>query len=137
MKSSVIHGALVAAVLAMVACGSSGGTTTTPTPVPSGVVSSNATQINILGERGGNSFTPNPAPSGLTTVQFMNTDGETHHIVANDGSFDSGNIAPGQASPVLSLTTDGTNYHCSIHPTMIGSMDATDGAPPPCRGAYC
>ncbi len=135
MKSAVLQGALIAAVLALVACGSSGSSSTS-TPAPSGVVS-NATQINILGERGANSFNPNPAPSGKVQLQWINTDNETHHIVANDGSFDSGDIAPGQTSKAINMTTDGTNYHCSIHPLMIGAVAATDGAPPQCRGDYC
>ena len=32
----------------------------------------------------------------------------------------------------------GTNYHCSIHPGMIGAVSAASGgAPPACTGAYC
>jgi plastocyanin len=136
MKSSVLSGTIAAAILSLVlaACGGGGGSGSNPT-APSGVV--NATQISILGERGGFSFNPNPAPSGKQQLQWKNTDSETHHIVANDGSFDSGDIAPGASSKVVSMTSDGTNYHCSIHPLMIGSVSANSGAPPECLGAYC
>jgi len=138
MKSSVLSGSIAAVLLAMVlsACGSSSNSTSTSPTTPSSV--SNATLISILGERGSGSFAPNPAPSGQQNLQWKNTDTETHHIVANDGSFDTGDIAPGATSSVVTMTSDGTNYHCTIHPTMIGSVNSSgSGAPPPCQGAYC
>ncbi len=135
MKSSVLQGSLVAAVLGLVACGSSGSSSPASTSPSSVVV--NATQISIVGDRGNLSFQPNPAPSGKQDLQWKNDDSVVHHIVANDGSFDSGDIAPGQTSKVVAMTTDGTNYHCTIHPLMVGAVSAADGAPPECRGAYC
>ena len=138
---SILTGSCLAAILAVVAaCGSSGGGSpqTQPSGVPSGGGNVNALTINILGDRGAGSFTPNPAPTGNSNLQFKNTDGVIHHIVANDGSFDSGDIAPGATSKVVSMTTDGTNYHCTIHPGMIGAVSSVaTGAPPPCRDAYC
>src|SRR5262252_7597903 len=96
---SILTGACVAAILAVVAaCGSSGGggsAQTQPSGVPSGGGNANAVTINILGDRGGNSFNPNPVPNGNNNLQWKNTDSVVHHIVANDGSFDSGDIAPG------------------------------------------
>jgi hypothetical protein len=55
----------------------------------------------------------------------------------NDGSLDTGDIAPGQTSAAVMMTNNGGNYHCTIHPAMIGSIKASSGAPPPCQGAYC
>ncbi|HUL72435.1 MAG TPA: hypothetical protein VLT86_05000 [Vicinamibacterales bacterium] len=138
MKSSVLSGVLAAAALSLVlaACGSSGGGDSSPA-APSNSSPSNVTLITILGEKGAGSFTPNPAPSGVNSLEFKNTDTETHHIVANDNSFDSGDILPGATSKVVSMSTDGTNYHCTIHPLMIGAVNASSGAPPDCRGAYC
>jgi len=41
----------------------------------------------------------------------------------NDGSFDSGAIAPGSSSSVMRLGAAG-GYHCIIHPTMMfGSIN--------------
>lgn len=137
---SILIGSCTAIVLAVVAaCGSSGGGTpqTQPSGVPSGGNNVNATSITILGDLGGASFTPNPAPSGNLDLVFKNNDTQIHHIVANDGSFDSGDILPGATSKAVSMSTDGTNYHCTIHPDMIGAVAAADGTPPPCRGAYC
>jgi plastocyanin len=136
---SILIGSCTAVVLAVVAAcgGSSGGGApqTQPSGVPSGN-NLNGTAISILGDRGGASFTPNPAPSGNSDLVFKNTDSQIHRIVANDGSFDSGDIAPG-ASKAVTMSSDGTNYHCMIHPDMIGAVAASDGQPPSCRGVYC
>jgi plastocyanin len=64
-------------------------------------------------------------------------DNKVHHIVLNDGSLDSGDIAPGATSAALKLGADGANYHCTIHPGMVGSIKKSDGAPPACDGPYC
>ena len=137
---SILIGSCTAIVLAVVAAcgGSSGGGSpqTQPSGVPSGGGNVNAATINILGDRGGASFDPNPAPSGNSNLAFKNNDTQIHRIVANDGSFDSGDIAPG-ATKTVSLASDGTNYHCTIHPDMIGAVSAADGAPPKCTGIYC
>ena len=53
-----------------------------------------------------------------TTVTWKNNDNTTHTATADDGSFDSGNIAPG-ASFSHTFSAAGTiAYHCSIHTTM-------------------
>jgi plastocyanin len=137
MRSIVFTCGAAALALIVSACGSSNGSNmgpTSPTPTPT----SNST-INIVGNRGAQSFSPNPspAPAAGQMVAWHNSDGATHRIVANDGSFDTGNIAPGAGSTPLQLKTDGANYHCSIHPSMIGAISASAGAPPPCTGQYC
>jgi plastocyanin len=94
--------------------------------------------VNIVGQQGNRSFNPNPVSLGSNhMVTFANTDNTTHRIVANDGSFDSGNIAAGASSAAMTVSTDGVNYHCSIHPTMIGAVNAANGSTPPCTGQYC
>ena len=57
-------------------------------------------------------------------VTWTNADGVTHRIVANDGSFDTGNIAPGETSAAMTVATDGARYHCSIHPSMVGAVNS-------------
>ena len=129
--------ALVAAALATGSCGGSDGGPTTPTttPPPGGTA---AVTINIVATGGAQSFTPNPATQMQSGgVAWRNSDGVVHRIVANDGSFDTGNIAPGATSGVITLNSDGTNYHCTLHPGMIGSVNASSGTPPPCTGIYC
>ena len=34
--------------------------------------------------------------------------------------------------------SNGANYHCTLHPDMVGAVSAASGAaPPPCEGQYC
>ena len=129
--------AVVVVALASWSCGGSGGSSSSPTapapPSPAAV-----TTISIQANNGSKSFSPNPG----TVVQgnmvvWQNSDSQTHHIVLNDGSLDTGDIAPGQSSPALRLAANGARYHCTIHPTMVGSINSSGGEPPPCSGDYC
>jgi plastocyanin len=78
-----------------------------------------------MGQRNDQSFNPNPAAivqGGL--VAWRNGDSTVHHIVMNDGSFDSGDIGPGATSKEMRLTSSGGQYHCTLHPTtMFGSIN--------------
>jgi plastocyanin len=93
--------------------------------------------INIVGQNGMQAFSPNPASFGGQQVVFKNNDSASHRIILNDGTVDTGDIAPGATSRAVTMPASGTNYHCSIHPGMIGSVAATGGPPPPCTGSYC
>jgi plastocyanin len=127
----------LALALASVGCGGGGGSTpTSPTPSGGGAA---AVTINIVATTGAQSFTPNPAAmTQAGTVAWQNGDALVHRIVANDGSFDTGDIAPGATSRAVQPSAAGTNYHCSFHPAMVGAIGSTQGAPPPpCTGPYC
>lgn len=138
MRSVLVagHGTLAVA-LVLAACG--GGSSGSPT-VPTSNVSTISTisTISILGERGSQSFSPNPAFPGGQMVVWRNDNGVTHRIVANDGSFDTGDIVTGTTSRMVQAPPGGLNYHCSIHPTtMFGAISgAGGGTPPPCTD-YC
>ena len=94
--------------------------------------------ISIAGERGSQSFSPNPASAGGRMVMWRNDDGVTHHIVANDGSFDTRDITPGAISTMVQMPQGGLNYHCSIHPTtMFGAIGGGGGEAPPACEDYC
>jgi hypothetical protein len=51
----------------------------------------------------------------------MNNDLVPHDIVFDDGR-PIGNLAPGQSSLPIALTTETASYHCTIHPTMVGQV---------------
>jgi plastocyanin len=114
------------------ACGSDSGSSTIA-PTTTGVGT-----INIVGQNGTQAFSPNPASFGGQMVAFKNNDSVTHRVILNDASIDTGDIAPGATSRAVQMPTSGTNYHCSIHPGMIGSVSGASGsAAPPCEGIYC
>ena len=127
----LLASALTVGFVAASACGGSGGSPTPTTPSPP------TPTISIVGQNGSQSFSPNPASFAGQQVVFKNNDGVTHRIVLNDGSLDTGDIAPGATSRAVTMPGTGTNYHCSLHTGMIGSVSAAGAAPPPCEGLYC
>ena len=140
MRAFVTASALVGMGLGVWGCGGSGyssggGTPTTPTPAPSGsgVVTINVVTINVA-----QSFSPNPASvlAGQMVV-WHNVDNITHHVVLNDRSVDTGDLGPGVSSQPMTIGgTGGGQYHCSIHPVMVGSINQPT-SPTPCQGQYC
>lgn len=57
-----------------------------------------------------------------TTVTFTNNDTTTHDVTANDGSYQSAFLAPGQSYARTYATAGTSPYHCSIHPMMVGTV---------------
>jgi plastocyanin len=59
------------------------------------------------------------------SVKWTNQDGATHTVTADDGAFDSGNLADGKS---FSFTFDQAGtfaYHCNIHQSMTGKVTVT------------
>ena len=132
MQSLFVRMWAVAAVATLVACGGDGGGTPTSPSSPAATVT-----ISITSQAGSQAFSPNPAQAAGQLTAFRNDDAFVHRVVLNDGSIDTGDIAPGATSRAVMMPAAGTNFHCSIHPTMIGSVNAAGQAPPPCVGIYC
>ena len=125
--------AAAAAIVAGLGASSCGGGKSSPTS-PS---APNVLTITITGQNGAQSFSPNPASAGGQMVVFRNTDNIVHRVQLNDGTLDTGNIAPGATSVAVLMPALGTNYHCTIHTTMIGAVNGTTSPPPACEGPYC
>jgi len=129
--------AVAALGLGVWGCSGSGytsGNPSTPTPSIPGVVT-----VNVVAVNGAQSFSPNPAslPAGQMIV-WHNVDSITHRVVLNDRSVDTGNLGPGTFSQPMAIGAAGGQYHCSIHPEMVGSVNQnTANMPPPCQGVYC
>jgi plastocyanin len=123
--------------LVAAACG--GGSSNPPSaPTPQPPSQPTTATIDIVGQNGTQAFSPNPANFGGQMVVFRNTHSVPHQVVLNDGTVDTGVIAPGATSRAVQMPTAGTNYHCSLHPGMIGSVSTAEGnQPPPCEGLYC
>ena len=135
----------LAVAVVSVSCGGGGGygggattPTPTPTPTPGGTGSGSVVTVTIRGVNGAQSFTPNPASCAAgQTVVFYNADSVTHRVVLDDQSVDTGSIAPGASSAPQQLGAVNKSYHCSLHPSMVGSLNsASTPDPPPCTG-YC
>ncbi len=68
------------------------------------------------------------APPSVTvsvgdTVTWTNTDAQTHTATADDESWDAGNITGNGGTGAVVFTTAGSYaYHCTIHPTMTGTV---------------
>lgn len=126
----IAAGAVVLAALASAAACGGGGSPSAP--APSGPIT-----ISIVGERGQQSFSPNPAMAAGQVVVFRNNDSVVHRVRLNDLSIDTGDIPPGATSRQIAMPAAGTNYHCSVHPSMVGSVGSANTGPPPCTGVYC
>jgi len=134
----LIYGTLGAVALAVFVAGCGGSSYSAPAPTPTPTPTPSANTISIVGQQGNRSFNPNPATlSSDGKMLFSNADRVTHHIVANDGSWDTGDLAAGATSASLTISGTGTNYHCSIHPSMVGAVSGSSGVTPPCSGLYC
>jgi plastocyanin len=113
---------------------SSGSASSPAAPTPS--TSNGVVTIDVVAINGAQSFSPNPAtlPAGQMVV-WHNVNNTTHRVVLNDGSVDTGNLAPGASSQPMAIGAAGGQYHCSIHPEMIGSLNQ-DTAPSSPAPAY-
>jgi plastocyanin len=125
--------AAAAAIVAGLGASSCGGGSSSPTtPSVPDVVT-----ITISRQNGAQSFSPNPVTAAGQMVVFRNSDSIIHRVQLNDGTLDTGNIAPGATSIAVLMPAAGTHYHCTIHPDMIGAVNSQGGPPPQCEGPYC
>ena len=97
-----------------------------PGPVPV------ALTISIVGSFGNSAFTPNPIQASVgDMIVWTNSDQTLHRIVLDDGTV-IGNVAPGESSVPMALMSATATYRCTIHPTMVGSVNgAAELDPPP------
>jgi plastocyanin len=129
-------GAMVAA-----SCGGGSAPTSPSTPPPGGGTGTQSTvTITITGQGGKLAFSPNPATIATgQLVVFKNSDTVVHHVMLDDGTSQTPDIAPGATSAPVAMGLSGsTTYHCIIHPGMVGGFNGAVAEPPPnCNQAYC
>jgi plastocyanin len=117
--------AVVGGIATAVACGGSSGYSSSPTapnPTPSPGGASADVTITINGMQGAQSYSPNPATvKAGQTVAWKNADAISH--TATGAGFDTGAIGSGQTSTPIKFSTAGSiDYHCSFHPSMVGTL---------------
>lgn len=78
------------------------------------------TDVSIVGL----AFTPATVTVEVgDTVTWANADGLPHTVTADDASFDSGFLGGG-ATFARTFTVEGSvTYHCTIHPSMTGTVE--------------
>jgi plastocyanin len=97
-------------------------------PTPMAVI------IDIVSSFGATAFNPNPTMANVgDQIVFTNSDMVLHHLVMDDGT-DLGDVAPGQSTAPTALMTPTASFHCTLHPTMVGSINMDP--PPPVVDPY-
>jgi len=76
---------------------------------------------------GSNAYDPNPLTISLAakrTVKWRNNDGAApnHTVTSDTGLFDSGNLSESNVFSFTFTATGTYTYHCSIHPSMTGTV---------------
>jgi plastocyanin len=72
------------------------------------------------------SFSPDPIQvKAGTKVTVVNADGTKHTLTAANGSFDTGDIAPGTTTSITVKKPGTYKYFCEIHQYMTGSLKAS------------
>jgi plastocyanin len=132
MRSSMILLAVMAAAVSASRCG--GGNSSSSTPTNPGNTTPTVVSVSIVGTKGSASYVPDPVPTASgDQVMFKNNDTITHRIVMDDNSVDFGIVAPGASSAAKGVGAGG-NFHCTIHPSMVGSINGAV-APTPAPGS--
>lgn len=70
-------------------------------------------------------FAFSPAAVTVTvggTVTWTHADGAPHTVVADDGAFESARLGQGDTFSNTFLQAGSVPYHCSIHPSMTGTV---------------
>lgn len=57
-----------------------------------------------------------------TKVTWSNADAVDHSVVADDGTFDTGVLAPGEKGSYTFTKVGTYTYHCGIHPSMTATV---------------
>ena len=129
MRSSVILMTVLAAAVSASRCG--GGGSSSQAPTTPGATTPNIVTVSIVGTKGNASYVPDPVPTASgDQVMFKNNDTITHRIVMDDNSVDFGSLSPGASSTAKGVGTGG-NFHCTIHPSMVGAINGTAAPTPP------
>jgi plastocyanin len=139
---SVAATGILAALFGMASCSGNSTYNSPAAPAPSTTSPGSPASVTvaIVGTSGSQAFQPNPVKVNAgDTLAFRNGDTNMHHIVLDDGSADLGLLSPGATSAAMKIAGSGVNFHCTIHSTMVGSINgAAAPTPPPCMNpGYC
>jgi plastocyanin len=118
---------VLVSALALLASACGGYSSSSPSPVQSpGPTGDPSTAItiprgaDILGTR---AFNPDELNvTAGATVTWTNTDAIAHTSTSDGSGWNSGNVAPGGQFSTTFPNAGTFRYHCSIHPSMVGTV---------------
>lgn len=113
---------LAVAGLLLAACGGDGDTEASgPSPTAEDAGSDAAAEPGTIVAADFALSSATVAPGAEVTVR--NDDSVAHTVTADDGSFDTGTVAAGEATTFTAPSEPGeVPYHCEIHPGMTGTL---------------
>jgi plastocyanin len=98
---------------------------------PSTITTSITIPVDAESYSAANPYSPNPATvSSGSTVIWSNVDDDPHSATADDGSFSTGILEPGESGQAVINAEPGAaiSYHCDVHPEMRGILQVSDAA---------
>lgn len=103
----------------------------TPHPSMTDTITVVSTGSDVVVDIAGFSFSPaDISVESGTVVTWTNSHSVTHTSTADDASWDSGSLAPGESFSFLFTTTGNYPYKCLFHPTtMTGTVTVTEPQP--------
>jgi len=116
MKTRIFYSGLLAVLISsivFISCSKSNGYGSGNNPAPA------AATVSIRNM----AFSPNSlSVKAGATVTWTNSDTTIHTVTADDGSFNSGNIAVGATYSKVFSSAGAFSYHCALHPEMTGKI---------------
>jgi plastocyanin len=130
MSARIIIAALVLA--GAVGCGQSSTNPASPTPTPNPTPApspspspSSSTSVSVVPgaqQLTSTAYNPNPVNVAVgAAVTWTNTDSIEHTTTSNNGTWN-GVLPPGGTVSVTFNNAGTFQYHCSIHPNMVGTV---------------
>jgi len=126
MRPGHIRWALGVVLTLALTAGCGGGNSPTAPTDPAGGGGGVPADVTIV-INANQTFSPNPATVRVgQRVAWQNADVLAHTATADGGAFNTGNIAGGATSGVMTMTAAGSfPYHCTIHPAMVATITVT------------
>ena len=114
LHNTLIAAPLIAASIALAACGGGGSSSKSPDKAGSA-----ATTIDISSFK----FVPATVTVKLgSTIRFVNHDRAEHTASATAGGFDTGTLKRGQSKTITVGALGMASYKCQFHPFMTGQI---------------
>ena len=116
MKTRIFYSGLLAVLISAIvfmSCSKSNGYGSSNNPAPAAAI------VSIKNM----AYTPGSlSVKAGATVTWTNSDTTIHTVTADDGSFNSGNIAVGATYSKVFSSAGAFSYHCALHPEMTGKI---------------